>query len=82
MHHFNVRIDPNFTSPFLMPANVSAALSDEQKVRERVLSIELVQKSASGVEYQRRGEENGRGNRMEHQDTMLRSTGKTGQGRN
>jgi len=76
------RIDPNFSSPFLTPASASAALGDELKVRERILSFELVQESASGVEYQRRGRENGGDNRMEHQDTMLRSTGKIGRGRN
>jgi hypothetical protein len=51
MHHFNVRIDPNFSSPFLTLVNASAALGDERKVRERTLSFEMVQESASGVEY-------------------------------
>jgi hypothetical protein len=43
----------------LTPAITSAVLGDGHKVRDRVESFKLVQESASGVEYSRRGEEIG-----------------------
>jgi hypothetical protein len=53
---------PNLFFLVLTPEITSAALGDEQKVRERVQSFELVQESASGVKYSRCGKEIGGGN--------------------